>query len=128
MLQFLVKRLIGLVFIVLSVTFITFILGYLAPSDPIKEMMGDHFNLHTWQELRHTYGFDLPWYQQYFQFLVRLAHFDLGTSFHPQQRAVWDILKDGVPISTELAFWGTIITLLVAIPVGVFSALRANTR
>jgi ABC-type dipeptide/oligopeptide/nickel transport system permease component len=70
---------------------------------------------------------DLPWYEQYFQFLGRLAHFDLGTSFHPQQRAVWDILKDGVPISAELAFWGTLVTLLIGIPIGIWSALKANT-
>ena len=127
MVQFVVKRLIGLVFIVLGVTFITFILGYLAPGDPIKEMMGDRFDLHIWQTLRHSYGFDLPWYQQYFQFLIRLAHFDLGTSFHPQQRAVWDILKDGVPISVELGLWGTLLTMLLGIPVGIWSALRANT-
>ncbi len=127
MLQFLVKRFIGLFFIVLGVTFITFILGYLAPGDPIREMMGDHFNFYTWQTLRHAYGLDLPWYEQYLQFLGRLARFDLGTSFHPQQRAVWDILKDGVPISVELAFWGTLVTLLMGIPVGIWSALKANT-
>ncbi|MBV9020725.1 MAG: ABC transporter permease, partial [Ktedonobacteraceae bacterium] len=40
MVQFLVKRFMGLVFIVLGVTFITFMLGYFAPSDPIKEAMG----------------------------------------------------------------------------------------
>lgn len=127
MLQFLVKRLIGLVFIVLGVTFITFILGYLSPSDPIREMLGDRFNLHTYLVLRHSYGFDLPWYQQYGLFLNQLAHFNLGTSFHPQQRPVWDILKDGVPISVELAFWGTIVTLVMGVPVGIWSALKANT-
>lgn len=127
MLQFLVKRSIGLLFIVLGATFITFILGYLAPGDPIKDMLGNHFNIHTWQVLRHAYGLDQPWYEQYFQFLGRLLHFDLGTSFHPQQRAVWDILKDGVPISVELALWGTLVTLLIGIPVGIWSALKANT-
>jgi ABC-type dipeptide/oligopeptide/nickel transport system permease component len=127
MLQFLVKRFIGLLFIVFSITFITFILGYLAPGDPIKAMLGNRFNVHTWQVLRHAYGLDLPWYEQYFQFLGRLLRFDLGTSFYPQQRPVWDILKDGVPISVELAFWGTLVTLLMGIPVGIWSALKANT-
>jgi ABC-type dipeptide/oligopeptide/nickel transport system permease component len=127
MLQFLVKRFIGLIFIVLGVTFITFILGYLAPSDPIAEMLGSRFNIHTWEHLRHLYGFDLPWYQQYFNFMGGLVHFDLGTSFHPQQRAVWDILKDGVPISAELALWGTLLTLFMGVPVGIWSALKANT-
>ncbi len=127
MFQFLVKRFIGLLFVVIGVTFITFILGYLSPSDPIKEMLGVHYTYHTWLLLRHDYGLDLPWYQQYFQYLGGLAHGDLGTAFHPQQRAVWDILKDGVPISTELAFWGTVLTLLLGIPVGILSALKANT-
>ena len=127
MLRFFVRRLIGLLFVMLGVTFITFILGYLAPGDPIKAMMGKHFDLHTWQILRHTYGFDLPWYEQYFQFLDHLVHFDLGISFYPQQRAVWDILKDGVPISVELAFWGMLVMLLLGIPTGIWSALKANT-
>jgi len=127
MLQFLIRRLIGLLFVVLGVTFITFILGYFAPSDPIKEMMGARFDYRTWLQLRHTYGFDLPWYEQYFSFLARLARFDLGTSFNPQQRAVWDIIKDGVPISAELALWGTVVTLLLGIPIGIWSALKANT-
>lgn len=125
--QFLVKRVIGLLFVILGVTFITFILGYLAPGDPIRELMGTHFDVRTWLLLRHAYGFDLPWYQQYFLFLGNLAHFNLGTSFHPQQRSVWDILKDGVPISVELSLWGTLVTLLIGIPVGIWSALKANT-
>jgi ABC-type dipeptide/oligopeptide/nickel transport system permease component len=127
MARFLIKRFIGLIFIVFGVTFITFIMGYFAPGDPIQDMLGPHFNIHTWMMLRHDYGLDLPWYEQYLQFLQRLAHFDLGTSFHPQARAVWDILKDGVPISVELALWGTLVSLLLGIPVGIWSALKANT-
>lgn len=127
MARFLIKRFIGLIFIVFGVTFITFIMGYFAPGDPIQDMLGPRFNIHTWMILRHDYGLDLPWYEQYFQFLGRLAHFDLGTSFHPQARAVWDILKDGVPISVELALWGTLVALLLGIPVGIWSALKANT-
>jgi ABC-type dipeptide/oligopeptide/nickel transport system permease component len=127
MAQFLVKRIIGLLFVVIGVTFITFIMGYLAPGDPIRNMMGDHFNLQTWLQLRHAYGLDLPWYQQYYNYLVHLARFDFGLSFYYQNRPVWDILKSGVPISAELAFWGLLVELLLGIPVGIYSALKANT-
>jgi ABC-type dipeptide/oligopeptide/nickel transport system permease component len=127
MLQFLVKRLIGLVFVVLGVTFITFIIGYLSPSDPIRQMMGQHFVLETWLRLRHAYGLDLPWYQQYYNFLVHCFQFNFGMSYHYQNQPVSAILASGVPISVELAFWGVIITVLIGIPAGILSAIKANT-
>lgn len=127
MVQFFIKRLIGLIFVVLSVTFITFILGYYAPGDPIRAMLGLHFNPVLYAELKHQYGLDLPWYQQYFNFLIGLTRLDFGLSFHYQGRPVWDILKDGVPASAELATWGLLLTALLGVPLGIVSALKANT-
>jgi ABC-type dipeptide/oligopeptide/nickel transport system permease component len=127
MVQFLVKRLIGLVFVVISVTFITFIMGYFAPGDPIHTLLGQHFNMQTYLALRHAYGLDLPWYQQYFNFLIRLLRGDFGLSIVQQNRSVWDILSAGVPVSTELAFWALVLNIVIGIPVGIISALKANT-
>lgn len=127
MVQFLVKRFIGLIFVVISVTFITFILGYFAPGDPIKALLGQRYDPVIYAQLRHQYGLDLPWYQQYFNFLVGLFRLDFGYSFHYQGRAVSDILATGVPPSTELGAWGLLLTILLGIPLGVFSALKANT-
>jgi ABC-type dipeptide/oligopeptide/nickel transport system permease component len=127
MVQFLVKRFIGLIFVVIGVTFITFILGLFAPGDPIRTMLGNHFLPSVYLSLKHSYGLDLPWYQQYWHFLTNLARFNFGLSFVTQNRPVWDILKDGVPISTELGFWALLIAILVGVPIGIVSALRANT-
>ncbi|MDQ2904800.1 MAG: ABC transporter permease [Chloroflexota bacterium] len=127
MVQMLLKRLVGLILIVLAVTFVTFILGYIAPGDPIRTLLGQQFNPTVYALLRHTYGLDQPWYQQYWNFLVNLVHFNLGLSFTQTNRPVWDILKEGVPISVELGFWALVIEYLVGIPLGVLSATRANT-
>lgn len=127
MIQFLTKRFIGLIFVILGVTFITFIMGYFAPGNPIRAMMGDHYNAALEAQLRHAYGLDLPWYQQYYNFLVHLVRFDFGTSFKYANRPVWDILKDGVPISAELSLWALILQVLIGVPLGIFSALKANT-
>ncbi len=127
MVQFLIKRFIGLIFVVIGVTFITFILGYFAPGDPIRGMLGNHFIESVYLNLKHSYGLDLPWYQQYWNFLTNLARFNFGLSFVTQNRPVWDILKDGVPVSAELGFWALIIQILVGVPVGIISALKANT-
>jgi ABC-type dipeptide/oligopeptide/nickel transport system permease component len=127
MIQFFIKRLIGLVFVIICVTFITFILGYFAPGDPIKVMMGEHFDPRLYASLRHQYGLDLPWYQQYYNFLINLVHLDFGYSFHQQGRLVWDILYEGVGPSAELGAWGLLLTVVIGVPIGIFSAIKANT-
>ena len=127
MLQFLIKRFIGLLFVLLAVTFITFILGYLAPGDPIRNLLGDHFDPVTYVRLRHQYGLDLPWYQQYVNYVVQLLHFNFGLSYYYQGQNVMAYLGPGLPVSAELGFWGLILTFVIGIPVGIFAALRANT-
>ncbi len=127
MIQFLVKRIIGLLFVVLGVTFITFIMGYKAPGDPIYGMLGLHFTQQAYNTLKHAYGLDLPWYQQYFNYLRNLCTFNFGLSYEYKNRAVSDILASGVPVSLELGLWALLLQLLVGIPLGVVSALKANT-
>jgi ABC-type dipeptide/oligopeptide/nickel transport system permease component len=127
MVQFLVKRFIGLLFVVIGVTLITFIMGFYAPGDPIKALLGQHFNPVIYAQLKHIYGLDLPFYQQYWNYLTHLFQFDFGLSYKYQNRPVWNILKDGVPVSTELGFWALLIQVSIGVPLGVISALKANT-
>jgi ABC-type dipeptide/oligopeptide/nickel transport system permease component len=127
MVQFLIKRFIGLLFVIVGVTFITFILGYFAPGDPIRNLLGQHFSMPLYLQLKHDYGLDLPWYQQYYNYLVHLIHFDFGYSFKQQDQTVWSILSNGVPTSIELGFWALIIQVLLGVPLGILSALKANT-
>lgn len=127
MVQFLLKRLISLVFVLLSVTFITFIMGYFAPGDPIRSMMGQHFNENLYLQLRHLYGLDLPWYQQYFNFLVHLLHFDFGYSYKQQQIPVISIIATNLPVTLELGLWALVLQFLIGVPLGIFSAMKPNT-
>jgi ABC-type dipeptide/oligopeptide/nickel transport system permease component len=127
MVQFLIKRFIGLLFVVIGVTFITFVLGLNAPGDPIRNLLGQHYTLQLYLQLKHAYGLDLPWYQQYYNYLVNLLHFNFGYSYKQQGQTVWSILSSGVPISVELGFWALVIQILLGIPLGILSALKANT-
>src|SRR5579859_4587103 len=127
MVQFLVKRFIGLLFVVIGVTFITFVMGLNAPGDPIVAMMGVHPDPKEYLALKHIYGLDLPWWQQYYNYLHNLFTFNFGLSYEYKNRSVTDILASGVPISLELGFWALFIDLLVGIPLGIISALKANT-
>ena len=102
MVKLILKRLISLPFVILSITFITFIVGYLAPGDPILNMMGQRHDVNTYNQLRHIYGLDLPWYQQYLNYLTQLAHGDLGLSFRFQGRPVWDLIGSGATVSLSI--------------------------
>ncbi|TMC91762.1 MAG: ABC transporter permease [Chloroflexi bacterium] len=127
MVQFLIKRFIGLIFVVIGVTFITFVMGYFAPGDPIRAMMGSHYDPVVYVQSKHAYGLDQPFFVQYWHFLTGLFRLDFGLSYQIQNRPVWDILKDGVPISAELGFWALMLQVLVGIPIGIISALKANS-
>src|SRR5215469_8705388 len=102
-------------------------MGLNAPGDPIVAMMGVHPDPREYLALKHVYGLDLPWWQQYYNYLHNLFTFNLGLSYEYKNRAVSDILASGVPISLELGFWALLIDLLVGVPLGIISALRANT-
>ncbi|GCF07773.1 ABC transporter permease [Dictyobacter arantiisoli] len=127
MVKFLVKRLLGLIFVIFCVTLITFLIGYYAPGNPIQVMLGDHPNPALEAQLMHSYGLDLPWYQQYWNFIVHLLHFNFGTSYKTINRPVNDIIGESLPISLELGFWALIIQVGIGVPVGIISALKANT-
>lgn len=126
--RFLIRRLTGLVFVLFGVTFITFILGYLSPGDPLRIQCGDKCTTEILQRLDHLYGLDLPWYQQYWNFLTNLLHFNLGRSYATQGQLVWDILRDRVPVSLQLSLSALVLQLLIGIPIGIFAAVRAGSR
>ncbi len=121
------RRLLSLVFVVFSITFLTFIVGYLAPGDPILVLMGPRRDPELYNQLRHLYGLDLPWYQQYFIYVAGLLQGDLGKSYHYQNRTVNDILANGVFVSVILGGTALLLSLLIGIPAGIFSALRQNS-
>ena len=121
------RRVLSLVFVLFSVTFITFIVSYLAPGDPILVMMGGRQDPVRYQLLRHLYGLDLPWYQQYLTYVGHLLQGNLGYSFKYPERPVWDLIANGVPVSAQLGGLALALSVLVGVPAGVLAALWQNT-
>lgn len=121
------RRLLSLVFVIFSITFVTFIVGYLAPGDPILVLMGPRRDPELYQNLRHQYGLDQPWPKQYVDYVAGLVQGSLGKSYHYQNRTVNDILGSGMPVSMQLGGAALLLSLLLGIPAGIFSALRQNS-
>jgi len=126
--RFLIRRLAGLIFVLVGVTFITFILGYFAPGDAVLTQLGQHYTPARAAQLRHMLGLDLPWYRQYLNYAVQLLHFNLGNSYVDNQPQVLSILQRDLPASIRLGVTGIVLAVVVGVPLGLLAAVRSNTR
>ena len=126
MISVITKRLLSLVFVLFSLTFITFMVGHLAPGDPIQGLLGNRRDPVRYAQLRHDYGFDRPLPEQYFSYVTGLVQGDLGKSFKYAGRPVSEILSRGVGVSLSLGLVALLVSTLVGIPAGVFAALNHN--
>ena len=125
--KLIVQRALSLLFVLFSVTFLTFMVSYLAPGDPVLNMMGGRQDPVKYQFLRHMYGLDQPWLQQYFSYITHLLQGNLGYSFKYPERPVWNLIANGVPVSLQLGLLALVFSVLVGVPAGVLAALWQNT-
>ena len=79
------------------------------------------------EQIKAYYGFDKPIHIRYAQWLWKVLHFDLGTSYIYQE-PVWDVIRSRFPISIFLGLTGFFLTYLVCIPLGVFKAIRHGSK
>jgi peptide/nickel transport system permease protein len=121
-LRFLIRRLVLTVPVLLGVATLVFALIHLVPGDPAQAMLGESASAGDVGDLRARLGLDRPLAAQYAQYLGRLIRGDLGTSFRygtPVQREI----AQRFPKTAELALAAMLVALLMAIPLGVVSAI-----
>ncbi|HEY1126114.1 MAG TPA: microcin C ABC transporter permease YejB [Sphingobium sp.] len=78
------------------------------------------------KDLEKQYGFDKPVLTRYFKMLWDFARFDFGTSFF-KDKPVLTLIAEKMPVSISLGLWTTLLTYLIAIPLGIRKAVRAGT-
>lgn len=128
MLKYTFKRLLMMFPALLGITIVSFAVMHLAPGKP-TDMMTDlnpQVTLEAKQRLIELYGLDRPIHEQYFDWLTRLAKLDFGRSFSPDRRPVLDKIMERLPVTLALNLASLAIILLIALPVGVISAVRAG--
>lgn len=130
MTQYIIRRLLATIPVLLIVTFIVFTLMFLAPGDPIFLLVDveqtEGLSEAQLDNLRHEMGLDRPIVVQYGDWLFNALQGDLGLSLRGSRR-VSDMLKDAFPVSMELALLSVAFALIIAIPVGVYAALKPNS-
>lgn len=123
--SYLIKRLLQLIPVLLGVSLVTFTLIHLAPGDPAHFMLqktGAEPTREALQALRHDMGLDLPIWQQYLRWCEQILQLNLGTSIKSGETVVKELL-DRLPATLELAAACLVFVVLVAFPLGIFSAM-----
>jgi peptide/nickel transport system permease protein len=130
MLTYTLRRLAYLVPTLLGITIVTFLIINLAPGDPVSVISGGQMNARfspeAYQEMLKLYGLDKPIHIRYITWLKRLLTFDFGDSFR-SHRPVMSLILERLPATLALNVASLFIALLVAIPLGLYSAVRHHS-
>ena len=145
MLAYILKRILLMVPTLLGALTITFIVIQFVPGGPIETLMAEartgamadgggggyrarrDVEAKQIAELKKLYGFDKPAHVRYVEMIGNFLSFDLGRSFL-QNKDVWTLLKEKLPVSISLGLWTFLLSYLISIPLGVAKAVREGTR
>ncbi len=128
MISYIVRRLLGIIPLLLGITIISFAIIHLAPGKPtvLQESMNPKVSLEVQQRLEKLYGLDKPLYAQYLHWIKMLARFDFGRSYG-DGRPVLDKILERIPVTLTINVLSILLILLVAIPLGVRCALKPGS-
>ncbi len=123
---FLFRRTAQMLVALLGVSLIVFAIIHLVPGDPIRTALGTRFDPEIYEALRVRNGLDQPLFTQYFTWLGNAITGDLGVSFR-SGRPVTELVLERLPATIALALAALVIALIVALPLGIISAIRQGT-
>lgn len=127
MIRFIFNKLLYLVPTLLGITIVAFGFVRVLPGDPVTLLAGERgISPERHAQLSAQLGFDRPIWEQYFDFLVRLAHGDFGNSL-VTKKPVLDEFLTLFPATLELAFCAIVIATLIGVPVGVLAAIKRGS-
>ncbi len=106
--------------------FVTFIIGRVMPIDPVLSIVGESASRATYEAAYHEMGLDKPLLVQFLYFLRDIARGDFGESLLTA-RPVFEDLMRVFPATLELATMGTVIGVLIGVPLGVIAAVKQGT-
>lgn len=123
MLRYILFRILQVIPVLLGTTFLIYFMVFAMPGDPVAAMFGDKVPSDAVLErLREQYNLDKPFFIQYLLYLQGIFVGDFGTSFSGEP--VSAILARAFPVTIRLAVMAIVISLALAIVIGLFSGLR----
>ena len=151
--NYILKRLLLIPFTLLGILAVNFIIIQFAPGGPVEHVLAQYSGMNVdakgsisgtggimqekaagkyqgargvpedmIKELEKQFGFDQPAHIRFWKILKGYAQFDFGKSFY-QDKTVWQLIKERMPVSISLGLWSTLIIYLIAIPLGIKKAV-----
>jgi peptide/nickel transport system permease protein len=127
--NFIIRRLFLSVVVLIVISFLSYALMALMPGDPVQEMLASNprMRVEDVERLRKLYGLDLPIYERYYNWLSDTLRGDLGYS-RTYKVPVTEIMGERIANTAVLSVSALLLSLLLAVPIGIISALRNGTR
>lgn len=127
MITYLFKRLIGLVPVLIGISFITFLVIHLAPGDPgVQSDLNPKVSLQARQKMLELYGLNRPLHVQYLDWAQRIVRLDFGESFKDGEPVIRKIAKR-IPVTLTINILSLALILFFALPIGVLGAMRPGS-
>jgi len=124
--RYIVRRLLFFIPVALIVSFLTFMTIHLVPGDPAQILLGESATPQTIALLRQQLGLDKPLPVQFGLWLVQVLQGNLGQSIQMQQ-PVQEAIGQRLPVTVELGVASLLLSLIVAFPLGIYSATHRNS-
>jgi len=122
-----IRRLLLIIPVAVGVYTVVFLMIRIVPGDPVLALVEEGaMSADRMESIRHELGLDRPVYVQYFDYLVRLASFDLGVSFNTGQ-PVKKMILEALPYSLQLTAVAMFIATVFGLLTGTLSAVRHNS-
>lgn len=128
MLEYIVRRLLFMIPLLLGITIITFVVVHLSPGGPADMLTGlsPKVSAEAKARFHSLYGLDKPLHVQYWLWLSRLVRFDFGRSFKDGRLVIIKILER-LPATLLLNVLSLLLIFFIALPIGVISAVRQDS-
>jgi peptide/nickel transport system permease protein len=126
MIQYVIRRLLLLIPVLIGILLVTFIITRAVPSDPCYVMLGEKATVEQCDRFRERFGLNDNVLVQFGRYMIQIAQGNFGDSIQ-YKRPVLDIISERLPMTIELTIGAMLFSSIVGVLLGVISALRRNS-
>lgn len=126
MINLILRRLFSVIPVILGMTLLTFSLSHILPADPARLLAGPRASAEVVEKIRHENGLDMPFWEQYANYIGGILRFEFGMSFS-SFRPVSTDMAEYFPATAELTVFALIFAIFAGVAIGILSAVKQNS-